>query len=414
MKTKTESKQQFLLNIRQHSLVEYTKTEIQLGDIIRLLSKSSSGLILSDIAEQLNLSVPTATKLVKVLVDDGLVLKGTLKVSENGRPPANFTLNADKFHIIGVEILSKFLNVSIWKNDVEMVHQKIDRNFNLIDDPSCLEYVVQRIKELIKDSQVPYDDILGIGIGMIESVRKADSLPNEFFDALNKSIESQLSKALGLPVLLDNDTRTIAVAEQVLGKANGINSALVVKVSRTLGLGIIINGQVVTGHSGYSGKLRHTQFRKGDLLCYCGKKGCLGTLIGGDALKRKMTEAIMHGEQSIYFDSVDMNDSDYHRILDASLLGDELSLALLQEQGVILGEALGNLINLLNPRILIIGGEFAMLNEIIVDAVKLGLRKTGLKENIEDCKVEISTLGRYLSSRAGVCMFLHVHDLLHS
>jgi len=408
------NKQRYYLNIINKSQVQLSKADLQFGDILRILSLEPTGMVLSELSDKAGLSIPTATKLVNNLIKENLVIKGQFKTNENGRPPSSYYLNPKRFYVIGVEILSKFLHISIWSHTLELIDQSTDRDFSLVNDPSCLHYVIDSIKSLIDKSGVKSENILGVGVGMIETLRSAHTMPTEFFDNRTESIETQLENALNLPVLLDSDTRSIAVAEQVLGIAKGQENAMVVKVSRTLGLGLIIDGKVLSGASGLSGKFRHTQFNKGDLLCYCGKKGCLGTKVGGDALRQSLVESIDSGQSSIYFKKNNYTETDYHKILDASLNGDELSLNLVQEQGIILGEALGNLVNILNPELLVIGGEFAMLGDSFVDAVKLGIRKTGLKENVDDCSVVLSTLGRYLSSKAGASMFLHSYKLLNT
>jgi predicted NBD/HSP70 family sugar kinase len=154
-----------------------------------------------------------------------------------------------------------------------------------------------------------------------------------------------------------------------------VENAIVVKVSRTLGMGIIVNGIIITGSAGLSGNLSHTQFQKGSRLCYCGKKGCLGTAIGGDALMLDFKEALKNNQESIHFNVDKLDTYKYHDILDSASIGDELSIYLIQKQGYRLGEALGNVLNILNPELLIIDGEYLMLGELFIDAVKNGLRK---------------------------------------
>lgn len=408
------TKQQYYLNPFSKGILSSSKSDLQFGHILKILSLEPTGMVLSEISDKAGLSIPTTTKLVNHLVKENLVSKRQLKTIENGRPPSGYYLNPEKFYVIGVEVLSQFLHISIWTHTLDLVEQELDRDFRLINDPECLNYVINSIKSIIKKSGISHENILGVGMGMIETLRSAQTMPNQFFDNRIESIEMQLEKALDFPVLLDNDTRSIAVAEQVLGAAKGVSHAMVVKVSRTLGLGLIIDNKVISGTSGMSGKLRHTQFKKGETLCYCGKKGCLGTMVGGDALLLKLHHSIQNGQSSIYFSLDDSTDITYHSILDACVHGDELSLSLVQEQGIILGESLGNLINLLNSELLVIGGEFAMLGDSFLDAVKLGIRKTGLKENVDDCKIVLSSLGRYLSSKAGASMFLRAYGLLNT
>jgi predicted NBD/HSP70 family sugar kinase len=298
--------------------------------------------------------------------------------------------------------------------DFETVHENVNRNFTLEDTDACLKFIINFISDTIRASKVKKDNIIGIGIGVIENIKGKIVMPMEFFQTEGIPFREQLETTLGLPVLIDNDTRVIATAEQVLGLAKGVKNVIVVKVSRTLGMAIIINGTIITGSTGLSGNISHTQFRKGSRLCYCGKKGCLGTAIGGDALMLDFKEALENKQESIHFSLDKIDNYKYHDILDAASLGDELSIHLIQKQGYALGEALGNMLNILNPEMLIIDGEYLMLDELFINAVKNGLRKTTLVNLLQSCQVKASTLGRYLSSKAGAAMLFRQYNLVET
>jgi predicted NBD/HSP70 family sugar kinase len=367
---------------------------------------------LPQIAEAIKISVPTCTKLISELTRKSLVAEMGKKFTENGRRPVTYTLNKEKFFAVGVEILSKFIHVSVVGLDFETVHENVNRNFTLEDSDECLRFIIKFISDTIKASKIQKENIIGVGIGVIENIKGKIVSPINFFQSDSIPIKEQLEKKLGLPVVIDNDTRVIAIAEQVLGLAKGVENAIVVKVSRTLGMGIIINGVIITGCAGLSGNISHTQFHKGSRLCYCGKKGCLGTVIGGDALLLDFKEALENKQESIHFNLGKLDTYKYHDILDAASLGDELSIRLIQKQGDELGEALGNVLNILNPELLIIDGEYLMLDELFINAVKNGLRKTTLVNSLQCCQVKASTLGRYLSSKAGAAMLFRHYNLV--
>lgn len=392
--------------------INLDRSEIFKMKIIKCLGKSKSSITIQEIADAIKTSVPTCTKMIKELSRKRLVSKMDKKFTENGRRPATYALNKDKFYAVGVEILSKFIHASIVKLDFETIHEKVNREFRLEDNSECLKFIIKFISDTIQESGINKENIIGVGIGMVENIKGKMINPIEYFQSNGISIKAQIETALGLPVLIDNETRVIALAEQVLGLARDVSNGLVVKVSRTIGMGIIINGSIITGSKGLSGNLSHTQFQKNNRLCYCGKKGCVGTAIGGDALMEDLKEALESGRNSIYFNKENFESYKYHDILDAANIGDELSINLIQQQGNNLGEALGNILNILNPELLIIDGEYLMLGDLFIDAIKNGLRKTTLVNVIFGCRILPSTLGRYLSSKAGAAMVFNKYILI--
>lgn len=384
----------------------------QQRNVVRLLSKSNEPLTIPQIAILIKTSIPTGTKLVRELVENNYVLEEGKKETDNGRRPTVYTLNLKNFYVVGVEILTKFIHVSVVRIDMETVFQAVNRQFILENTAECLDYITSFIQKTIKDSGVENHQIIGVGVGMTGSVNGHTGEPMHYFNALELPFKTFLENSLDVPVFVDNDTRAIGTAEQVLGIAKGVENVLVVKVSRSLGLSIILNRKMIIGAMGFSGNFAHTQFEGGERLCSCGKKGCLGTKIAGDALKNDLEEALQNGEKSLYFTLNNVDNYQYHDILDATLNGDALSIQLLQKQGDVLGQALGNVVNLLNPDLIVIGGEFVMVKDFFIDAIKLGIKKTALVDTLINCRIEASTLGRYLSSKAGACMLLKAFDMI--
>ena len=384
----------------------------QKRNIIQYLSKSDSPLSIPEISEYIKTSVPTGTKLTKVLLENQYVIEEGKKETDNGRRPTTYAINSDKFYVVGVEILEKFIHASIIRIDLETVHQALNRQFILEDTPTCLDNIIHFIKSTIQESGIQTSQIIGIGIGMTGSVNGHTGEPTNYFNSQEQSFKKKLETALQLPVVLDNDTRAIGIAEQVMGIAKGIENVLVVKVSRNLGLSIILNREIILGGMGFAGNLAHLRFKDGERLCNCGKQGCLGTEVSGDALRLDLLAALQKGEKSLHFQKEKAATYQYHDILDAVLNGDALAIKLLQTQGDKLGQALGNIVNLLNPDLIVIGGEFVMVQDFMLDAIKIGIKKTALLDSLNSCQIEASTLGRYLSSKAGACMLLKACDMI--
>ncbi|MGK0363279.1 MAG: transcriptional regulator of PTS gene [Saprospiraceae bacterium] len=385
----------------------------QLRSILRYLSKEEKAQSLPNIADHVNISVPTVTKLVKELEEKELVIMDSKKETDNGRRPAVYTLNKTNFYAVGAEVLSKWIHVSVVRVDLEKVHENLNREFFLENTKECLDQIIKFISDAVQESTIDPARILGVGIALTGSVNGHTGKSADYFNDFDLPLSEYMEKELGLPVTIDNDTRVIGISEQVLGAAKGVDNALIVKVSRNLGLSIILDRNIIFGAKGFSGNLGHVQFGQKGRLCKCGKKGCLRTEVSGDALLEDLRIALNTGETSIYFNKQEIANYKYHDILDAVLKGDALAIKLLSEQGEKLGQALGNLINLLNPNMIVIGGEYVMVKDFFLDAIKTGMRKTGLVSSLKDCKVEASKLGRYFSSKGAACMVLKNNELIN-
>lgn len=381
-------------------------------DIIRYLSKSETGRSIPEIAKHIKSSVPTITKLVKELFDHKYIIEEGKRETDNGRRPTLYAVNLEKFYVVGVEILSKFIHVSIVRIDFKTAHKTFNRQFRLEDTNECLHYIRDYIYNAIQESGIINEQIIGVGIGMTGDVNGHTGVPSHFFTNKAFSFKTFLEQKLQLLVRVDNDTRSIGIAEQILGQAKGIDNVLVIKVSRNLGLSIILNKTIIMGSMGFAGNFEHTQFLDNNRLCSCGKMGCLGTVVSGEALQNDLIEALNDNKQSLHFKKENKTDYEYHDVLDAVLKGDALAIELLQQQGDKLGQALGNLVNLFNPSLILIGGEFVMVEDFFIDTIKMGIKKTALIDTMLNCKVKPSNLGRYLSSKASACMLLKTCDLV--
>jgi len=373
-------------------------------DIVRHLAKAKSLLTIPEIATNVKVSIPTGTKLIRELVEKKYVLEEGKRETENGRRPELYSLNQEKFYAVGVEILLKWIHVSVVRLDGKIAHQVYNEGFILENTPECLNYITSFIGAAISKSGLREEQFIAIGIGLAGTINGHTGESTRYFNFMQVPLSKHLENEFKVPVLIDSDTRVIGIAEQVLGEAEGVKNALIVKVSRSLGLSIILNNQVIFGAKGYAGEFGHLQFSKKQRLCVCGKKGCLETEVSGTALLKDLEEALTQGETSIHFQPNQPEGYRYHDIFAAALKGDQLSIRLIIEQGDKLGQALGNIINLLNPDLIVIGGEYAKVKEYFIDSVRASVKKTGLVDSLTDCEIKVSSLGGDLSSKAAACM----------
>ncbi|PRY99887.1 putative NBD/HSP70 family sugar kinase [Marinilabilia salmonicolor] len=380
--------------------------------IIRALSKSDVPLTIPELQKQVRISTPTTIKLINELITDLLVLEEGKKETENGRRPTLYTLNIDKFHAIGVEILFKRISIAVVRLDQKVILEKQDINFRLENTPECLETVISFIQETLEECQIGKEHILGIGIGLTGRVNTLTGESYNFFNFREEPLAQHLTKRLQKQIFIDNDTHVMGLAEQVLGQAKEAKNALVLNVSRGLGMTIIAHKKIITGGMGFAGEFGHMQMSNSEKLCICGKRGCLGMEVSGYALEENFKSDIKKGDISLASSNKILDDIRYDDIINATNEGDALSINLLQEMGEKLGMALGNIVNLLNPELIIVGGKFAQAGYMFTDSIKTGMNKTALTIPLRYLTIKTSQLGSETGYIGASAMVFKQHDLI--
>lgn len=376
--------------------------------IIQAISQNGNGITVPDICRKLKISAPTGIKLVNELRAEGFLEVVGKKEILNGRRPTIYALRNTNFYALSVEILMRRVSVGIVDSRLNNIYLNQKTDFNLENTQQCLDQVTAFISECFQASGINEDSILGLGIGITGQVRNDTGESLTYFDFIDKPLAEYLSDIFDTPVFLNNDTRCIGLAEKIIGKAKDVRNAIVINLSRGLGTSLIIDNAIVNGGTGFAGELGHMQFGSKEKICLCGKKGCLGNDVGGHALEENFMEMIAVGEQTIIELPKDGSKVRYDDILLAALKGDGLSIRLIHDLGHRLGYALGNIINLLNPELIIIGGKFSKLKELLIDPVKTGMTGSALINPLRFCSIEFSELGDYAGLKgAGAMVFEH-------
>jgi predicted NBD/HSP70 family sugar kinase len=200
-------------------------------------------------------------------------------------------------------------------------------------------------------------------------------------------------------VTIDNDSRSMAYGEFMSGVVKGEKNILFVNVSWGLGLGIITDGKLYYGKSGFSGEFGHLGVFDNEVICHCGKKGCLETEASGSFIYRRFMEKVAEGNSSILEKRIKKGETIIQEdILDAALKEDMLAIELIEEVGNTLGKHIAGLINLFNPELVIIGGAVALTGDYLLLPIRSAVKKYSLNLVSKDTQIKISKLG----DRAGV------------
>ena len=349
---------------------------------------------LADLGKELNFSVPTVTKMVGELIEDGIVMDFGKMETPGGRRPNIYGLNQSSGYFIGVDISQKRVHIGLINFKGDLIDEQMDISFEEAHPHERFERLCEIIEDFMSHTVVPKDKILSIGINISGRVNPQTGHSYSFFYFDERPLTEMFEEKLGIDVSIDNDSRAMAYGEYIKGRVQAEKNIIYVNVGWGLGLGIIVNGQLYYGKSGFSGEFGHITAFENEILCHCGKKGCLETEASGSALYRKFLEKLHNGQSSLLTqqkeneDEITLND-----IIEGALQEDILAIELIEEVGNTLGKHVAGLINLFNPELVIIGGTLANAGDYLILPLRSAIKKYSLNLVNKDSSIKVSKLG---------------------
>lgn len=387
------------------------------GDNKNMLSKknilkyfvANGNSTIQELSKDINLSIPTITKTLGELQKTGYVNEYGKQETGEGRRPCLYGLNPDSGFFVGVEIKEKFVNLGLMNFRGDLV--ELDDNVPCLIENSMasIDDLCRVVEEFISKSSIDHDKILNITFCISGRVNSESGYSHTLYNFLETPLTKVLADKLDYEVSIENDTRAFAYGEYIKGMVNGELNVLFINASWGLGLGIIINGEIYRGKSGFAGEIGHMHMFDNDILCHCGKKGCLETEASGSALFRIVRERIDNGESSVLTRN-NNKDITLEDIIEAINNEDPLCIDVVEKIGQNLGESVANLINIFNPELVVVGGLLAKAGEFLLQAVKISVRKYSLNLVNKDTRVCLSKL-RERGGIIGACLLARKYVL---
>ena len=354
---------------------------------------------IAEICKEMNLSIPTVTKLITELQEDGYIQDFGKQETSGGRKPSIYGLNPTSGYFVGVDVLHDQINCAAvdFKGDKLRIEENIP--YKLENTPAALEELCLRIDEFIDSLVIPREKILSIGVNISGRVNPVSGYSYSIFYFEEKPLSEILEERLHIKIYIENDTRAMAYGEYMQGVVKGEKNILFVNMSWGLGLGIIIDGKVYYGKSGFSGEFGHFCFFNNEILCHCGKKGCLETEASGSALHRFLLERYREGSSTILAPKIEAQEEiSLADLIEAIQKEDVLSIEILEQIGINLGKGIAGLMNIFNPELVVLGGLLSQTGEYLSLPIKSAIRKYSLNLVSQDTEIKLSKLGE----RAGI------------
>lgn len=340
------------------------------------------------IAEIADLSPSTVSNSVNELLELGLINEREKGKSRGGRRPILLELNSSGFFVVGFEWGITTIRSVLMNLDKKVISKK---TVNVINKKP--QFFIDKTVDIIKafaEELNALNKIFGVGIGIhgLVDTDKGISLYAPHFNWHDIEIKKQIEQKVDYPVIIDNDVRMMAYAEKWEGK----DDFIFIYTGYGIGSAIVLDGNLLHGKNWSAGEFGHMTIKEDGPDCICGDKGCLNALISVKNLVKKyydnLPEELGHEEIEKRWNNL---------VLDAKS-GKKAAKKIFEDVGKYLGIAIANVINLLDPQHIIIGGVYTSAEDILYPIIKKEVEKHALKQALKNVKITSTSFGENIGS----------------
>ncbi|MDD5368021.1 MAG: ROK family transcriptional regulator [Anaerolineaceae bacterium] len=328
----------------------------------------------ADLAKQTRLTRSTISRIVDDLCSEKLVHEISSAQNDRGRPGILLSLNPKSGAAIGLEIgvhfisilLTDFLSTPIWRDRVVL-----DDDASWTDYSQNAENLIRAAIDIASQNGLP---LMGIGAaiwGMVDyGNRTIHFAPNLHWRDV--PLESTWRNLFHVPIYIENDANASALGEYYFGAGKKIEDFVYLSMDIGVGSGIISKGRLFRGASGYAGEIGHITVDPNGVRCSCGRQGCLETKAGRLVIVQRYRDLSQEGNISL------------EQIIQRGQAGDPIAKKVFDEVGEALGIGIGHVINLFNPKGVILGWSLGQAYNLLLPSIERSLQRTSLSDLRQD------------------------------
>jgi predicted NBD/HSP70 family sugar kinase len=352
----------------------------------------------AELARRSNLSRSTISSIIATLLASDVVHETGIGNSQGGRRPIMIEFNYQSAFVIGIELGNTTLTVLL-TDLAATVLRRTHVPFDINNGPeACIAQVIAQVNLVLKEAHVSRAKIVGVGVGVPGPLAYATGrpvappvMPGWHDVPLRKLLED----ALGLRVFVENDANLGALAEHRWGAAQGWdNVAYLYFGSVGIGCGLILDGRLYRGDIGSAGEIGHLMIEEDGPACRCGAFGCLEAIAG--------IPAILKRAQAIGLPCQQIDD-----VIRLAEQGNGQAIALLESTGEYLGIAIANILNMINPGCVVVGGALSEAGELLLKPLRRTLRRRGLAIAVEHVAIVSGALGYKVVAIGAISIVVH-------
>ncbi len=357
--------------------------------------KTKGAISRADLAHLTGLSPATVTAITGELINEDLIFEKATGDSSGGRPPILLALNPRGGFVIGVKLMENHAVGALTDLNATVLHKDTVDFSNKSLEP-IVDSLVEMVNHLIRLGDVRKKQLLGVGVGLAGVVDSAQGILRQspFFGWKNVPLRALLEARLKVSIHIDNDVNTLTLGEKWLGNGLPVDDFIVITIGRGIGMGIVINGQIYRGKSGGAGEFGHTVIDPAGPLCSCGKHGCLESFLSDRAL---IARARSEG-------NLDVNS--IADLVAKAASGNAAAVKVISEAGVLLGRELANVVNILDPKLILISGEGVELGPLFFTALQESFRQNVMPGLADDTEIRVTPWGDDVWARAAASVVI--------
>lgn len=326
----------------------------------------------ADIAHDTGLSAPTISGITADLIERNLLYEHSTGESGGGRRPTLLALNPGAGYVIGAKVTETEIIAVLTDLEATVIRRRTRKLSG-----NSVEHVVALIGKMVDDlrSKIPDKPLYGLGVGTAGVVDSVHGIVHHGTYAHWRDVPlgDLLHQRTGLPTIVENDVNALVVSEHWFGVGKGVANLLMVSLGRGIGLGMVLDGRLYRGAFGGAGEFGHFKISGNTTACACGGLGCLEAVVADPALRTAASQ--IAGRDITTLEAAaqarDGNDALGQVFLDAANQ---------------LGAAIGNLVNLLNPELIVLAGEGSHAADLMIDTLKDQIRShafDGLSQSVD-------------------------------
>lgn len=344
----------------------------------------------ASLSRRTGLDAKTITNICNELLAEKLIFLDEVVVSGRGRPSGMLKLNPRAMYSVGIDIGASHITAII----IDFAGNVIDRQTILFMPIKTRDYIVKKLKPIIDQLINGFQHkgkIKAIGLsfpGFLD--RENGKIINSvnFNKIADFQIVSHIEKMTGLPVFLDESSRMMALGELWFGEHGDVDNFICVDLGYGIGMGIVQNGLLYRGFNEISGEIGHIMIDPDGKKCRCGKKGCLETIAGGKVFYDMALK--------LNLDKYGINSFGGRAIFEAAEKNDKRAVDVLQKVGYSIGIAIANVITLIDPGFVIVGGGLMNASKYILEPMQNAVQEHSVSSLRKNPKVMLSKLGEDL------------------
>lgn len=297
-------------------------------------------------------------------------------------------------YVAGVDLGGTNTKIGILDDEGHIIESKSIKTDSIKGMKDTFTRIWNTIEEICDKNNVKVEGI-GMGIpGPVVDQRRVSFFANFPWEH-NTDCGKLMEEISGVPTKLDNDVNVIALGEAKYGAGKGYESSVTIALGTGIGGGIYVDGKLISGFTGAGGEIGHMKVVRDGKLCGCGQKGCFEAYASATAIIREATSRLLVNKTNALYEMVggDLTKVEAKHVFDAAKTGDKFALDIVDYEAEYLAMGIGNILNVINPKAIILGGGVALAGDILLDALRAKLPKYAMNAALEGVEILQAELG---------------------